>query len=110
MTLYIFSEYITSLADDMNERLQEKGVINISDLTIVFDLPAEFILSVVDANLGSRIHGQRDPNNSRIFLTDWLIARHRAVLRGALNGSCRPVSIQSLIKQHSLNERLVSGK
>ncbi|XP_055357185.1 E3 UFM1-protein ligase 1-like [Paramacrobiotus metropolitanus] len=104
----INADYIASLADDMNERLQEKGVINISDLTIVFDLPAEFLMTVAADNLGRRIHGQKDPNNPRIILTDWLIARHRAVLRGALNASSRPVPIQGLIKQHNLNDRITA--
>ncbi|OQV20764.1 E3 UFM1-protein ligase 1 [Hypsibius exemplaris] len=104
----ISADYVTSLADEINEKLQEKGVVDISDMTVVFDLPADFILGVVGSNLGTRIHGQRDLSNPRVLLTDWLIARHRAILRGALNASSRPVSVQSLVKEHSLNERLTS--
>ena len=105
-----FSDYVASLADEVNEKLQEKGVVDISDMTVVFDLPADFLLDVVAKNLGTRIHGQRDLTNPRVILTDWLIARHRAVLRGSLNASSRPVAIQSLVKLHSLNERLTASR
>ena len=105
-----FSDYVASLADEVNEKLQEKGVVDISDMTVVFDLPADFLLDVVAKNLGTRIHGQRDLTNPRVILTDWLVARHRAVLRGSLNASSRPVAIQSLVKLHSLNERLTASR
>ncbi|GAU95570.1 hypothetical protein RvY_07169-2 [Ramazzottius varieornatus] len=104
----ISSDYIASMADQVNEKLQEKGIVNLADLTLVFDLPGDFLLRIVNENLGMRIHGQRDTSNPRILLTDWLVARHRAVLRGALNASCRPVPIQNLIKEHSLNERITA--
>ena len=94
----------------MNERLQEKGVLNVSDLAVVFDLPADFLLGIVNDFLGKRIHGQRDQNNNRILITEWLVARHRAILRGSLNASCHPVQVQSLIKEFSLNERLTASK
>lgn len=62
--------YITKIAEEINEKLIQQGQINVSDLTIQYDLPADFLQQqVLEKNLGKLIFGKQDKNDSRVFFT-----------------------------------------
>uniref|UniRef100_U5EZ64 E3 UFM1-protein ligase 1 homolog n=1 Tax=Corethrella appendiculata TaxID=1370023 RepID=U5EZ64_9DIPT len=101
--------YIQRIAAEINEKLGQLGEINVSDLTIQYDLPAEFILeNVMLRYLNSIIFGKQDPTNRNIFFTQSYIVRCRSKLRGALVGITSPTSISTIFVQSSLQERMLN--
>lgn len=66
----IDNTYILKLAEEINEKLSQQGQINIGDLTIQYDLPADFLQQqVLEKNLGKLIFGKQDRSDPRIFFT-----------------------------------------
>lgn len=66
----IDNTYLAKLAEEINEKLSQQGQINVGDLTIQYDLPAEFLQQqVLEKNLGKLIFGQQDNNDPRVFFT-----------------------------------------
>lgn len=103
----ISSEYIIRIASEINERLNQNGEINISELTGAYDLPSDFLLSeVVEKNLGKIIFGKQDSNNPRLLYTPAFISRCRAKIRGALNAITKPTPVSAIITQISMPERI----
>ncbi|KAJ3665830.1 hypothetical protein Zmor_001299 [Zophobas morio] len=103
----IDSSYITKIAGEINEKLSQQGQINISDLTIQYDLSAEFLQQqVVEKHLGKIIHGKQDSNDPRVFFTESFIARCKAKIRGALSGLTRPTPVASILNQINMSEKL----
>jgi len=99
--------YLDSIAEEINETLQEAGQVVISDLAKSFDLPTEFVLSVVETRLDSVIHGQIDPIGRNTLFTAAFIAHNIAKVRGVLTGVLRPVHISQLCAQYKLTEKIV---
>lgn len=103
----IDSSYITRIAGEINEKLLQQGQVNISDLTIQYDLPADFLQSqVVEKNLGKIIYGKQDKNDSKVFFTESFIARTKAKIKGALAGLTRPTPISYILNQINISEKL----
>lgn len=90
----------------MNDKLQDLGQVNISDLIKQYDLPADFVQDLISARLGSVIQGRADEFDSRVIFTESFISRHRACIYGALSAVTRPVTVQSLINHYHFHERL----
>ncbi|KAG5681828.1 hypothetical protein PVAND_011236 [Polypedilum vanderplanki] len=100
-------DYIIRIASEINERLNQNGEINISELTGAYDLPSDFLLhEVVEKNLGRIIFGKQDSSNPRLFYTPAFISRCRAKIRGALNGITRPIAVSAIISQIGMPERI----
>lgn len=68
----IDNTYITKLAEEINEKLSQQGQINIGDLTIQYDLLADFLQQIVEKNLGKSIFGKQDNNDPRVIFTGML--------------------------------------
>lgn len=103
----IDSTYITRIAGEINEKLVQFGQINVGDLTMQYDLPAEFIQThIVEKNLGKLIFGQQDRNDPRVVFTESFIARSRAKIRGALVGLTKPVPITAILAHVDVTEKL----
>lgn len=101
------STYITKIAGEINEKLQQQGQININDLTLQYDLPADFVQQhVVEKNLGKLIFGKQDKKDPRIFFTETFIARTKAKIRGALIGLTKPTPITVILSHADVSERL----
>lgn len=99
--------YVQKIAAEINEKLAQDGEISVSDLTVQFDLPSEFLLvQVMEKYLGKIIRGRQDPSDPRIFFTQSYISRCKAKIRGALIGLTRPTSVQHILQQISVQERL----
>ncbi|CAH1967525.1 unnamed protein product [Acanthoscelides obtectus] len=98
--------YISRVAGEINEKLQQQGQISIGDLTIHYDLPAEFLQQIVDKNLGKVVFGKQDKNDPRIYYTESFIARTKAKIRGALAGLTRPTPVASILNQVDVNEKM----
>lgn len=103
----ISSEYVLRIAAEINERLNQNGEINISELTGAYDLPSDFLLhDVVEKNMGKIIFGKQDSNNPRLLYTPAYISRCKAKIRGALVGITKPTPVSQIISLTGLQERL----
>lgn len=99
--------YLEKIATEINEKLSQDGEISVSDLTVQYDLPSEFLLNnVMEKYLGKIIRGRQDPSDSRIFFTPSYISRCKSKIRGALNGLTRPTSVQHILQQIGVQERI----
>ncbi|CAL4111274.1 unnamed protein product, partial [Meganyctiphanes norvegica] len=102
----INSLYLDTIAEEVNERLQQEGATTIADLAQHYELPGDFMLEVIVARLGIIIQGQQDDYDSRTIFTDAFVARHRARVRGALSAITRPTPVSGIIQQYGFKERL----
>lgn len=99
--------YVQKIATEINEKLSQDGEISVSDLTVQFDLPSDFLLThVMEKYLGKLIRGRQDPSDPRVFFTQSYISRCKAKIRGAMFGLTRPTSVQHILQQISVQERL----
>lgn len=103
----IDEDYILRIATEINEKLAQAGEINISDLTVMFDLPSDFLQhNIVEKHLGKIIRGRQDPSNSRVFFTQSYILRCKSKIRGALAAITRPTPISVILQQIRVQERI----
>lgn len=103
----IDENYLTKLASEINEKLSQAGEISVSDLTVQYNLPSDFILTkVMEKYLGTIIYGKQDPKDDRFFFTSTYMSRCKAKLRGALIGITRPTPVSAILTQCGLKERL----
>lgn len=99
--------YLEKIATEINEKLSQDGEISVSDLTVQYDLPSEFLLKqVMEKYLGKVIRGRQDPSDSRIFFTPSYISRCKSKIRGGLVGLTRPTSVQHILQQIGVQERI----
>lgn len=99
--------YLQKIAIEINEKLSQEGEISVSDLTIQFDLPSEFLLSqVMEKYLNKLIKGRQDSTDSRIFFTPSYIARCKAKIRGGLLALTHPTPTSQIIQQIGIQERI----
>lgn len=102
----IDKNYINHITEEINEKLQQQGQVTIGDLTRHYDLPSDFLQSVVEKQLGKTIHGKQDKSDPQVFFTEAYVARNLACVRGALTAALRPIPISTLLSQCGVEERL----
>lgn len=103
----IDEDYLQKIAVEINEKLSQDGEISVSDLTIQFDLPSEFLLSqVMEKYLNKLIKGRQDTTDPRIFFTPNYISRCKAKIRGGLMALTHPTSTAQIIQQIGVQERI----
>lgn len=103
----ISNSYIQKIAREINEKLQLQGQISVDELTLQYDLPADFLLqSVLEAYLDKIIIGKQDPSEPRTFYTEEYITRTKAKIRGAVMGLLKPTQISIIIGHCNVAERL----
>ncbi|KAK7086302.1 E3 UFM1-protein ligase 1 [Halocaridina rubra] len=99
-------QYMDTIAEEINERLQQTGTTNIPDLVKHYDLPPEVMQDIVVRRLGTIIQGQQDTHDLSLFFTEAFVARHRAHVRGVLSAITRPTQVSTIIAQHGFQQRL----
>jgi phosphotransferase system IIB component len=105
----IDKSYTSKIAEEINDKLNQHGFINIVDLTMFYDLPAEFLQSLIEKELGKTILGKQDTEDPRIFYNRDYIARNEAKIRGALSAITKPTQISAVLGQCSVPERIFLG-
>lgn len=99
--------YFERVALEINEKLVQAGEINVADLTIQYDLPADFILNnIVLKYLNRIIMGKQDASNGNIFFTQTYVTRSKAKVRGALAGITKPTPVSAILAQCNIPDRL----
>jgi hypothetical protein len=94
------TKYFDSLAEDVNESLQNNGVVVISDFARKTGLGMEMLQPVLKERMGKTIHGRQE---GAVLYTDAYLARIKAQLRGALRASLAPVTLASVRKDLGLD-------
>ncbi|CAH4034048.1 unnamed protein product [Pieris brassicae] len=103
----ISNSYVEKIAREINEKLQLQGQISVDELTLQYDLPADFLQQcVLEAYLNEIIIGKQDPSEPRTFYTEEYITRTKAKIRGAVMGLLKPTQISIIIGQCIVAERL----
>lgn len=103
----IDEDYITYIAQEINEKLAQKGEISVNDLTEQFDLPSDFLQrDVLEKHLGKLIKGRQDPSNPRVFFTQAYLQRCKAKIRGALAALTRPTNVSAILQQTNVQQKI----
>lgn len=103
----IDKDYLDIISEEIDETLQEAGQVTIADLAKTFDLPTEFLSSVITERLDTIIHGQIEPVSRSTIFTAAFIAHNIAKIRGILSGVMRPIQISHLAAQYGLSEKIL---
>lgn len=98
--------YITKIAEEINDKLVQHGCINVAELTLAYNLPAEFLQSVVEKELGKIIQATQDSQDPKIFYTESFIARNKAKIKGALSAITRPTPLSAILGQCGVPDRI----
>ncbi len=101
--------YLDSIAEEVDEMLQESGIIQLSDLHKQFGLDSSFLVPQLERRVGESniIHGLIDKDDRGTIFTSAYIARQTALVRGVLGAITRPTPLPKLVSEHSLDERKI---
>lgn len=101
----INKQYQKTIAEEINEKLQNMGQINVGDLTKVYDLPGDYLQDVIEKNLGKIIFGKQDQSDSRVFYTEAFLAKNKCLLRGTLRAFTKPIQVSVILTITQLQSR-----
>ncbi|XP_051730668.1 LOW QUALITY PROTEIN: E3 UFM1-protein ligase 1 [Ctenopharyngodon idella] len=99
--------YLDQLAEEVNDKLQEAGQVNIAELCKTYDLPGDFLTEELNARLGRVIQGQIDQYNRGVIFTQAFVSRHKACICGLFSAITRPTQISNLINLYGFQENLL---
>lgn len=102
----INTDYKDRLTEEINQKLSQDGVVTVSDLTKSYDLPTEFLESIINQGLGKTIDGVKDASDPRTIFTESYINQYRFKIRGILTALTRPISVSSIISKYGLPEKI----
>ncbi|XP_037837002.1 E3 UFM1-protein ligase 1 isoform X2 [Kryptolebias marmoratus] len=103
----IDDSYLDSLAEEVNDKLQEAGLISVAELCKSYDLPGDFLTEELSKRLGKLIQGEMDQYNRGVIFTPAFVARHKARIRGLFSAITRPTPISSMMGTFALQEHLL---
>lgn len=99
--------YLDRLAEEVNDKLQEAGQVNIAELCKTYDLPGDFLTEELNSRLGRVIHGQIDQYNRGMIFTQAFLSRHKACICGLFSAITRPTQINNLLNLYGFQENLL---
>ncbi|XP_038582929.1 E3 UFM1-protein ligase 1 [Micropterus salmoides] len=99
--------YLDRLAEEVNDKLQEAGLISISELCKNYDLPGDFLSEELSKRLGKLIQGEMDQYNRGVIFTPAFVARHKARIRGLFSAITRPTPVSSVTAAFGFQEHLL---
>ncbi|KAL7387955.1 hypothetical protein ABVT39_004268 [Epinephelus coioides] len=99
--------YLDRLAEEVNDKLQEAGLISIAELCKNYDLPGDFLSEELSKRLGKLIQGEMDQYNRGVIFTPAFVARHKARIRGLFSAITRPTPVSSMIGTFGFQEHLL---
>ncbi|XP_003740408.1 E3 UFM1-protein ligase 1 [Galendromus occidentalis] len=101
----ITESYMDQLAEEVNEKLQQKGELSIAEIIEAYDMPTDSLRSSLLSRMGSIVKGQTD--DKEVIFTEAFVTMHRYRIRGILTAVTRPVQMSTLIKNYALPQRVV---
>uniref|UniRef100_A0A8D3DVM4 E3 UFM1-protein ligase 1 n=1 Tax=Scophthalmus maximus TaxID=52904 RepID=A0A8D3DVM4_SCOMX len=105
----IDGSYLDRLAEEVNDKLQEAGLISIAELCKSYDLPGDFLNEELSKRLGKLIQGEMDQYNRGVIFTPAFVARHKARIRGLFSAITRHF-LQELVNTGRLKGCVVGGR
>ncbi|CAG5950453.1 unnamed protein product [Menidia menidia] len=99
--------YLDRLAEEVNDKLQEAGLISIAELCKSYDLPGDFLTEELSKRLGKLVQGEMDQYNRGVIFTSAFVARHKARIRGLFSAITRPTPVSSMIGAFGFQEHLL---
>ncbi|KAA8583253.1 hypothetical protein FQN60_015799 [Etheostoma spectabile] len=99
--------YLDRLAEEVNDKLQEAGLISIAELCKNYDLPGDFLSEELSKRFGKLIQGEMDQYNRGVIFTPAFVARHKARIRGLFSAITRPTPVSSMIGTFGFQEHLL---
>ncbi|KAM9703132.1 E3 UFM1-protein ligase 1 [Menidia menidia] len=99
--------YLDRLAEEVNDKLQEAGLISIAELCKSYDLPGDFLTEELSKRLGKLVQGEMDQYNRGVIFTSAFVARHKARIRGLFSAVTRPTPVSSMIGAFGFQEHLL---
>uniref|UniRef100_A0A3Q1GRX2 E3 UFM1-protein ligase 1 n=1 Tax=Acanthochromis polyacanthus TaxID=80966 RepID=A0A3Q1GRX2_9TELE len=99
--------YLDRLAEEVNDKLQEAGLMSIAELCKSYDLPGDFLTEELSKRLGKLIQGEMDQYNRGVIFTPAFVARHKAKIRGLFSAITRPTPVSSMIGAFGFQEHLL---
>ncbi|KAM9551531.1 E3 UFM1-protein ligase 1-like isoform 2-T2 [Salvelinus alpinus] len=103
----IDENYLNRVSEEVNDKLQEAGLVNISELCKNYDLPGDFLTEELSKRLGKVIQGQMDEYNRGVLFTPAFVSRHRARIRGLFSAVTRPTPVSNVIGVYGFQEHLL---
>ncbi|TRY62655.1 hypothetical protein TCAL_00869 [Tigriopus californicus] len=100
------SNYMDALAEQVNEKLQLEGTMNVSTMAKEYDLPGDFIQEQIATRLGSIIEGFTDEQDPKVILTPSYVQRNKAKIRGVLSAITVPTPVASIINSYKIQEQI----
>jgi hypothetical protein len=91
------TDYLDSLAYDLNERLNQDGVLSLNDVSKNVDLPGDFLHEQLLRRLGRIIKGKQDETEAGVIYTDAFVRRNTARARGILSAITRPTPVNQIL-------------
>ncbi|XP_077276531.1 UFM1 specific ligase 1 [Temnothorax americanus] len=98
--------YVSKIAEEINDKLVQHGCVNVAELTLTYNLPADFLQSVVEKELGKIVHATQDSQDPKVFYTESFIARNKAKIKGALAAVAKPTPLSAILGQCGVSERI----
>uniref|UniRef100_A0A4W5N9X4 E3 UFM1-protein ligase 1 n=1 Tax=Hucho hucho TaxID=62062 RepID=A0A4W5N9X4_9TELE len=95
------------VSEEVNDKLQEAGFVNISELCKNYDLPGDFLTEELSKRLGKVIQGQMDEYNRGVLFTPAFVSRHGARIRGLFSAVTRPTPVGNVIGVYGFQEHLL---
>ncbi|XP_061602832.1 E3 UFM1-protein ligase 1 [Cololabis saira] len=103
----IEDSYLDRVGEEVNDKLQEAGLISIAELCKSYDLPGDFLTEELSKRLGKLIQGELDQYNRGVIFTPAFVARHKARIRGLFSAITRPTPVSSIIGAFGFQEHLL---
>lgn len=98
--------YLDSMAEEVNDKLQDKGYLTMVDITKQYDLPADFVSSHIRDRIGKIIKGKLDSQDRDVIYTAAFVTRMKCQIRGALSAVTRPTTVAVVMQRYGFQERL----
>ncbi|XP_011308624.1 E3 UFM1-protein ligase 1 homolog [Fopius arisanus] len=102
----IDKNYMIQIVAEISDKLNQNGTINIAELTLHYDLPEDFLQTLVERALGKTIHGTQDKLDPRIFYTEGFVATNNAKMRGAFFAVTKPTPLSTIFGQCHVPEQI----
>ncbi|RWS04328.1 E3 UFM1-protein ligase 1-like protein [Dinothrombium tinctorium] len=103
------NDYKDFLANEINDRLQQSGVITVGELTKLYDLPADFLQELIESRIGLFIHCIQDEDDPKTLFTASYIDKYRAKITGVMSAVTKPVSLTHIASKYELPEKLFNS-
>ncbi|CAF0946717.1 unnamed protein product [Brachionus calyciflorus] len=100
----ISKDYMNKISEEINELLNERGSVSISELTNIYNLPTDYLQQIIKPRVGTIIKGNFDGN---ILYTLNYVNTQKALLSGLLEASIKPIRFAQLTKEFNLDSGMI---